>query len=177
MDFVHSIPSLKTLQVSSLYDDIWKELHGRLFRENSLPHLEDLTLGSLEGCLDFKTLMSLSKNISRLELEAENDEFRCDNLEQTDLRGLKMLSFDHQIFDMMQITHIMTELEDRPEFFVQYSWDLNIEVAEKLGKWLTLPNFEWNMIEVCSGEEYGRAVQLCTNNCIDLDRITYSYRN
>jgi len=46
INFLHSIPNLKTLQISRFYDDddVWKELHGQLFRKNSLPHLEHLTL-------------------------------------------------------------------------------------------------------------------------------------
>ena len=146
IEFVHSIPNLKTLQVY-LHDHIWKEFHGHLFKIDSLPHLECLTLSSLKGCLDFKMVMSVSEKISKLELEIKDKECNCLNLEPTDLRGLKMLTFNHQIFDMVQMTDIMTELEARPDFIVKYKCNLGIEMAEKLGKWLTLPNFKWDLIK------------------------------
>jgi len=176
--FVHFIPSLKTLHVD-LYSKTWKEFYGQLFRKDSLPHLESLTLASLEGSLDFQILVSISKKMIKLESEAELnfdcEEFSWENLEQTDLRGLKMLSFDHQMLDMVQWTHIMTELEARPEFTVKHTYYFDVEMAEKLGKWLTLPNFEWDTIDASSDEEYERAVQLCTNNCINLNRINCNY--
>jgi len=123
--------------------------------------------------LDFKMLMSVSKKLRTLDLKTEDEGITWKNLEQTDLRGLKMLSFDCPMFDMVQMTHIMTELEARPEFIVQYGWVLYVEMAEKLDKWLTLPNFKWNNMEATSDEEYNRAVEICTNNCIDLNRISY----
>jgi len=176
--FVHSIPSLKTLQVN-LYSKTWKEFYGQLFRKNILPYLECLTLSSLKGCLDFKMLISVSKKISSLELDTaltlndDDEEFSWNNLEQTDLRGLKMLAFDHQMLDVVQWTHIISELEARPEFIVKYPCYWDIQMAEKLVKWLTLPNFDWDYMEATSDEEYERAVQLCTKNCIDLSRIIY----
>jgi len=86
-----------------------------------------------------------------------------------------MLYFDHPMSDMVQWTHIMTELEARPEFSVKYRCYMEVEMAEKLDKWLTLPNFEWYSIDASSDEEYERAVQLCINNCINLNRINYDY--
>jgi len=74
---------------------------------------------------------------------------------------------------MVQMTHIMTELEARPEFIVKYKCTLNVRRAKKLGKWLTLPNFEWNKIKATSEEEFNRAVQLCIKNCIGLNRILF----
>ena len=154
--FVHSIPSLKSLQVY-LHEDIWKEWHARLFSKDSLPHLERLTLSSLKGCLDFKMLLSVSKKISDLELVShlysKDDECSCLNLEQTDLRGLKMLSFNHPMFDMVQWTHIMTELEARYEFGVLYEHNWDVEMAERLGKWLRLPNFKWDWMTARWAEE------------------------
>jgi len=127
-------------------------------------------------------LMSVSKKISKLELKTllENrrlsnfEMFICMNLEPTDLQNLKMLSFTYPVFDMVQMTHIMTELEARPEFIVKYKGNLDVEMAEKLGNWLTLPNFEWNLIKVKSREEFKRAEnKLCMNNGIDLKRIFF----
>ena len=172
--FVHSIPSLKTLQVD-INIPTWKEFHVQLFRENSLPHLEHLKISSFEGCMDFNLLMSVSKKISKLEFDRDDEEFKfvCTNLASTDLRGLKMLSFDSQIFDMVQWTHIIAELEARPGFVVKYKRNWDVETAEKLGKWLTLPNLEWDLIKATSKEEFNRAVQLCINNCIGLNRISF----
>ena len=82
-----SISNFKTLRVS-LYDNIWKELHGRLFWKDSSPHLDYLKVNSLEGeRLDLKMLMSVSKKICAFDLESEHDGFSCKNLEPTDLRG------------------------------------------------------------------------------------------
>ena len=174
IEFVHSIPSLKTLQID-LNDRTWKEFHVQLFRENSLPHLENLTISSFEGSMDFKMLMSVSKKITKLGFESDDEELSFTNLAPTDLRGLKMLSFDiySLIFDMVQWTHIITELEARPEFVVKYKRNWDVETAEKLGKWLSLPNFMWDLIKATSKEEFNRAVQLCINNCIGLNRISF----
>jgi len=174
-NFVHSTLSLKSLRVN-LYDNIWRELHGQLFRKDSLPDLECLKLNSLKGEeLDLKMLMSVSKKIRWLDLEAEADEFCCKNLEPTNLRGLNGISFNHPMFDMVQMTHIMTELEARPEFIVKYKGSWSVGMAQKLGKWLTLPNLEWVKIKATSEEEFDRAVQLCIKIGIALNRISFMY--
>jgi len=170
INFVHSIPNLKSLKMY-LYE-FWCQFHEHLFEENKLPHLECLTLATVDGFLDFKMLMSVSKKISKLELETEDDELNCENLEQTDLRGLKLFVFNqHKMFNEEQITHIMTELEARPDFVVKYKGKWSVGIAERLAKWLTLPNLQWDFIEATSDEEYHRAVQLCTNNCIALNKV------
>ena len=118
-------------------------------------------------------VMSVSKKISKFKFQTQDEEFNCMNLEPTELRGLKMLSFVDPVFTMVQWTHILTELEARPEFNIEYRRDWSIEMAEKLDWWLTLPNFKWDLIEAESDEEYERAVQLCTKNGINLNRISY----
>jgi len=173
INFVHCIPNLKTLQVS-LYYKIWKELHGRLFRKDSLPDLECLKLNSLMGeGWDLKMLLSVSKKIRWLDLEAQADWLSCENLEPTDLRGLNGISFNYPMFDMVQMTHIMTELEARPKFIVKYKGSWSVGMAQKLGKWLTLPNLEWVKIKATSEEELDRAVQLCIKIGIALNRISF----
>jgi len=67
-----------------------------------------------------------------------------------------------------QICHIVV--------IVEYKCNMDVEMAEKLDKWLTLPNFKLDLIKATSEEEFNRAVQLCTNNCIDLIRIIFHNR-